>query len=72
MELLPCPFCGAEANLVDMNTEKDQCFIPYWVQCANCLKCEDMPMTAEYKTKEEAINAWNTRMFYEEDEWENI
>lgn len=58
--MLPCPYCGAKADLVNMNTDKENCFVPYWVQCT---LCDEFPMTAEYNTKKEAINAWNNRVF---------
>ena len=59
-ELLPCPFCGGEAELrqtYDIETlEVDG----YFVWCHN-RECECMPETNVHLTEAEAIEAWNTR-----------
>lgn len=59
-KLLPCPFCGGEAELhptYDMDTgEMDG----YFVICRN-KNCTVWPETDEYLTEAEAIAAWNTR-----------
>lgn len=49
-ELLSCPFCGGNAELVNDDT---------LVSCVD----DDCPMSGSwsYKTKESAIKAWNTR-----------
>lgn len=47
-KLLPCPFCGGEAELVGDNY--------HWVLCKGC-----KGGSHAFKTVEEAINAWNTR-----------
>ncbi|MBR5874833.1 MAG: Lar family restriction alleviation protein [Oscillospiraceae bacterium] len=52
-ELLPCPFCGGEAEMFPMNIKPQY---GYWVVCSNC--GAEQP---QYKTKEESIKAWNTR-----------
>lgn len=51
-ELLPCPFCGGEADVIDYD---DECWVAH--QCANGTAVE----TDSYETVNEAIAAWNTR-----------
>lgn len=52
---LPCPFCGAEAEVV----EASRLVMPRgtFVQCKNC-----WAFVAGFKTKTEAIAAWNRRV----------
>ena len=52
-ELKPCPFCGGGAVVID-----NGCFVD--VSCKNfhCRGWEDILM---FKSKEEAIEAWNRR-----------
>ena len=56
-ELLPCPFCGGEADISDegLGTEPER----YWVFCANS-RCF-VEGTPAFTTEAEAIEAWNTR-----------
>ena len=59
-ELLPCPFCGGEAELhasYDMDTNE----VDGWFAWCNNEQCECKPETNEYFTEAEAIAAWNTR-----------
>ena len=59
-ELLPCPFCGGQAELhqtYDMETKE---VIGWFVWCNN-KRCECMPETNDHFTEAEAIAAWNTR-----------
>ena len=51
IKLLPCPFCGGEAELL-----KGLCELDNYVMCLKC-RCK----TKLYNTKEAAIKAWNTR-----------
>lgn len=48
IKLLPCPFCGGEAEI--FGDKK------HWIYCPNC--CSE---TKSFKTKKEAIERWNTR-----------
>lgn len=59
-ELLPCPFCGGEAELhptYDMDTSE----VDGWFVWCNNKECECAPETREHFTEAEAIAAWNTR-----------
>ena len=49
-ELLPCPFCGGEAELTGFNAPE------YWVWCPTCKASDDA-----HTGKQNAIDAWNTR-----------
>ena len=59
-ELLPCPFCGGEADVIDYD---DECWVAH--QCANGTSVE----TNSYETEAEAIAAWNSRAAMEFDNW---
>ena len=48
-ELLPCPFCGGEVNILVFGGV-------YMVQCENCRIATDIDTE-----KETAIKVWNTR-----------
>lgn len=63
-DLKPCPFCGGEADLIDMSDEYEG---EYWVahQCPSGASTE----TYSYETAAEAIAAWNTRVAYEMEGW---
>lgn len=52
-ELKPCPFCGGEAEIVE-----NDCFVDV---CCKNLRCRGWASCLEYKTKKEAIEAWNRR-----------
>lgn len=56
-ELLPCPFCGGEADISDegVGTEPER----FWAYCENpaCF----VEGTSAYPTEAEAIAVWNTR-----------
>lgn len=54
-ELKPCPFCGCPASIYDY--KHNEMPLGYDV---HCLGCE--VTTKSYKTKEEAIEQWNTRV----------
>lgn len=58
--LLPCPFCGGEAELhptYDMDTNEVD---GWFVWCDNGT-CECKPETGQFFTEAEAIAAWNRR-----------
>ena len=50
-ELKPCPFCGGNAILAEINGTDD-----YYVVCEVCCACTD------FYPKEKAIKAWNSRV----------
>jgi Lar family restriction alleviation protein len=52
-ELLPCPFCGGEA---ERETFTGANGVSYWVECRDCGVRIDIELTAA-----EADVAWNTR-----------
>ena len=51
-ELLPCPFCGGEADIEGISEI-------HYISCKNCYA-----ETRTYGSKGEAINAWNKRVEY--------
>lgn len=56
--LLPCPFCGGEAEIFDYDPENEVGFHePYTVQCSNQCCC----LGKDFRTREEAAEAWNRR-----------
>ena len=50
ISLLPCPFCGGEA------ISRGSDYEGYWVTCKGC-----MAFPYKKNTREQAIEAWNTR-----------
>ena len=66
-----CPWCGNEAGLVKMEFECDE--MPFWafwkVSCNDC-HCIGANIHKWYRTKSEAIEAWNTRSTIEDGEYE--
>lgn len=55
-ELLPCPFCGGEAEILEAIVEFIYKEIGIYAICKKC-----RASTQYYKTKEEALTAWNRR-----------
>jgi Lar family restriction alleviation protein len=53
IELLPCPFCGGEADPTQHFAPEVKA--PFWIDCNGC------EAALAYPTKEEAYKAWNTR-----------
>ena len=64
MEMKPCPFCGADAELLDARkclvVSKYSYIFPYSVKCSN-RKCAVKPYAEYSSTEQEAIDAWNRR-----------
>ena len=56
-ELLPCPFCGGEAEV--LNDLRKPEFYPFSVHCTECISWSNT-----YSTEAEAIAAWNSRADY--------
>ena len=54
-ELLPCPFCGGEAEMCHV-TQLWEPRDAYWVKCKNC-----RISGTHHTTEAEAIAAWNSR-----------
>lgn len=52
IKLLPCPFCGGEAKVIENNCYTDI----HSVMCKNCFSESD-----RYHTQDEAIKQWNIR-----------
>jgi len=56
-KLIPCPFCGSKNAELEKYEYQDEKFStkyePFCPDCGCCLWI--------YKTRKEAINAWNTR-----------
>jgi Lar family restriction alleviation protein len=61
-ELLPCPFCGGEAEIVALHPYEET---PVGICCSRCPAIFADGTTysgfKEYDTEAEAIAAWNTR-----------
>lgn len=56
-ELLPCPFCGKAAEVTDFGADE---IGDWWL--AGCSDCGIwLPAGGESPTREQAIEAWNTR-----------
>jgi Lar family restriction alleviation protein len=54
-KLKPCPFCGHDAESFSVVEGEWQ------IACLDYTTCELTPVTWAYKTKVEAIAAWNRR-----------
>jgi len=54
-ELLPCPFCGGKAKLINTG------YNAFYVSCNNCDCSMTTCKTPTCDTKKEAIDLWNTR-----------
>ncbi len=53
-ELKPCPFCGSEATIVEMDESW------YWEWEVYCPECH-ATFREHFETKAEATEAWNRR-----------
>lgn len=59
-DLLPCPFCGGQAE-IHATHDVDTGEIDGWFVWCNNKRCECKPETNDYTTEAEAVAAWNTR-----------
>lgn len=59
-ELKPCPFCGGEAEIVDNGEVRTNKYYFVDVNCKD-MNCRGYSSCLEYKTKQQAIEAWNRR-----------
>ena len=57
-KLKPCPFCGEEAILKRYFDSYEE--IAFYVACSGEF-CEVSPITNDFRTEQEAIEAWNKR-----------
>lgn len=57
-ELKTCPFCGVVENVIRRRTDKEANF-SFWHVCPGTYNI--FTTADEFKTKQEAIKAWNTR-----------
>lgn len=55
-ELLPCPFCGGEAEIVDVDPTPHYVKEGHWVICKECKASAHV-----FENRDKAIEAWNTR-----------
>ena len=62
-ELKPCPFCGSEAWIIRTNDNKKRPYVQCKFGCFREPKCPVSHLvTWDYRTEEEAVEAWNRRM----------
>lgn len=59
IKLLPCPFCGGEAELIGHYIKGVPNDFQYFVRCKKCKARPQQFYT--FKKKEKAVEAWNTR-----------
>ena len=64
-EYLPCPWCGEEADVVELTTYCDETTF-YKISC-NDHTCLGANIHMWYDSKEKAISAWNTRSYLNPD-----
>ena len=59
-KMMPCPFCGGEAEI----SHKTVCMTEYsFVQCKECKAAIGrIPVSAAYCSDQRAIETWNTRV----------
>ena len=57
-KLKPCPFCGGEAVIVNIDFYIDNSGGTYGIRCTKCRACSSMRCDSE----EKAIEAWNRRV----------
>lgn len=60
-DLLPCPFCGGEARLVDLQDHYDVAWdCRYFVECSN-YTCPVRSSTRRHARQDAVVKRWNTR-----------
>ena len=60
-ELLPCPFCGGEAELIHGTAYAED--YSSQVQCSKCgAKIKEIHRAVDYCADEKAAEAWNRRV----------
>ena len=57
-KLKPCPFCGEKAELQKYFDTYEE--LAFYVVCSGEF-CDVSPVTADFKTEKESIEAWNHR-----------
>lgn len=58
-ELKPCPFCGEDAKVYKLpSIYRNRSY--YGIECGSN-ECITLTMSADYRTEQEAIEAWNRR-----------
>lgn len=62
IKLKPCPFCGGEAEIAYTNDNHHQPYIQCKFGVFLAPKCVAQQRMWEYRTDEEAIEAWNRRV----------
>jgi Lar family restriction alleviation protein len=61
-ELLPCPFCGAEAERHDIEAREDVDNAGAgYIECGGCGACTQL----HFDRKENLVSSWNTRAHFE-------
>ncbi len=56
-ELKPCPFCGGEAHMAEVNVNGR---MQYWIECM-MVNCKAHPELDQNESPQAAIDAWNNR-----------
>ena len=59
-KLKPCPFCGSEAKLSDLDLDEVEWGHPYYVTCTKCLAKIESPVYGE-KGSDIVVENWNRR-----------
>jgi Lar family restriction alleviation protein len=68
MELKPCPFCGGEAETkMYLWGHHAETHAPIWCYYVYCVSCDAMTDNI-FKSKKEAIAAWNRRAEVKEEQ----
>lgn len=61
-EIMPCPFCGSNAKIIDGEMQLGGDYYPHWeIHCTGCPALM-MGYHTNDEAKEEIINNWNKRV----------